>query len=57
MKQASKEGTGEIVQRIGEVGLGGGLLLEAVELAVVLEDEVTRPPGLDVLAWKTIVKD
>ena len=48
--------TGKIVQGIGKVGLGGRLLLEAVELAVGLQDEVARPPGLDVLAWKTRVQ-
>jgi hypothetical protein len=39
--------TREIVEWVGEVGVRRRLLLEAVELAVVPEDEVARPPVLE----------
>ena len=41
---------GEVVEGVGEVGVERGLVLEAQELAVALQDEIARAPCLDVLA-------
>ena len=43
---------GEVVQRVDHVAFGRRFLLEADELAVVLQDEVSRPPVPDVFACK-----
>ncbi len=42
---------GEVVERVGEVGVQAGAVAEPEELTVVLQDEVARAPVLDVLAW------
>ena len=39
----------EVVERVGELLLLAGLVLEPDELAVLLQDEVPLPPVLDVL--------
>ena len=48
----SKCPTCEVIEGIGEVCVGVGLLLEPVELAIVFQDEVSWPPIFDMFAWK-----